>query len=81
MVRVREGETVIIAGLMQDRTAADANTAGPRGGAPRSEARTTRKTDLVILLTPTVMTRDEITAGAAADRQQADDGQRKPVRQ
>ena len=43
LVRVRQGETIVIAGLMQDRM--------------RTEAGTTirRKTDLVILLTPTLI--------------------------
>jgi MSHA biogenesis protein MshL len=43
LVRVRQGETIVIAGMMQDR--------------PSTDDRNTihRKTDLVILLTPTVM--------------------------
>ncbi len=43
LARVRQGETIVIAGLMQDRESA--------GSAKR------RKTDLVILLTPTLMAR------------------------
>ena len=43
MARVRQGETIVIAGLMQDRETA--------GSARR------RKTDLVILLTPTLLAR------------------------
>lgn len=43
LVRVRQGETIVIAGLMQDRS----NTEAP--------VTTRRKTDLVILLTPTLM--------------------------
>jgi type II secretory pathway component GspD/PulD (secretin) len=50
------------------------------GGLFRREERTKRKTDLVILLTPTVMTRDEITASSAADEQRLYEAQRKPVR-
>lgn len=43
LVRVRQGETIVIAGLMQERTSIDAGAA------------TRRKTDLVILVTPTLM--------------------------
>jgi len=43
LVRVRQGETIVIAGWMQDRVSTEAGTT------------TRRKTDLVILLTPTVM--------------------------
>lgn len=43
LVRVRQGETIVIAGLMQDRTSTEAT------------ATNRRKTDLVILLTPTLM--------------------------
>lgn len=43
LVRVRQGETIVIAGLMQERSNTDAGTP------------TRRKTDLVILLTPTLM--------------------------
>jgi MSHA biogenesis protein MshL len=69
MVRVREGETIVIAGLMQERTSADTNKVPPAGGSSRREQRSTRKTDLVILLTPTIMTREETTASSAADEQ------------
>lgn len=43
LVRVRQGETIVIAGLMQERSIAGAGTP------------TRRKTDLVILLTPTLI--------------------------
>jgi type II secretory pathway component GspD/PulD (secretin) len=43
LVRVRQGETIVIAGLMQDRTSTEAT------------ATNRRKTELVILLTPTLM--------------------------
>jgi len=43
LVRVREGETIVIAGWMRDRESTDAGKT------------TRRKTDLVILLTPTIM--------------------------
>ena len=50
------------------------------GGLFRREERTKRKTDLVILLTPTVMTREAIAASAEADEQRLYEAQRKPVR-
>jgi MSHA biogenesis protein MshL len=86
LVRVHEGETIVIAGLMQDRTSADTSKVPILGDIPlvgglfRREERTKRKTDLVILLTPTVMTREEITASSAADEQRLYEAQRKPVR-
>ena len=86
LVRVHEGETIVIAGLMQDRTSVDKSKVPLLGDMPlvgglfRREERTKRKTDLVILLTPTVMTRDEITASSAADEQRLYEAQRKPVR-
>jgi MSHA biogenesis protein MshL len=60
LVRVQEGETVVIAGLMQDR--AHANSAK------------SRKTDLVILITPTVMRPGDITASARDVRPLEDTG-------
>jgi len=86
LVRVHEGETIVIAGLMQDRTSVDKSKVPILGDVPlvgglfRREERTKRKTDLVILLTPTVMTREEITASSAADEQRLYEAQRKPVR-
>ena len=86
LVRVHEGETIVIAGLMQDRTSVDKSKVPMLGDVPlvgglfRREERTKRKTDLVILLTPTVMTRDEIAASASADEQRLYEAQRKPVR-
>jgi MSHA biogenesis protein MshL len=86
LVRVHEGETIVIAGLMQDRTSADTSKVPVLGDIPlvgglfRREERTKRKTDLVILLTPTVMTREDVTASSAADEQRLYEAQRKPVR-
>jgi MSHA biogenesis protein MshL len=86
LVRVHEGETIVIAGLMQDRTSVDKSKVPILGDVPlvgglfRREERTKRKTDLVILLTPTVMTREAITASSAADEQRLYEEQRKPVR-
>jgi type II secretory pathway component GspD/PulD (secretin) len=52
LVRVHENETVVIAGLMDERTSKDRS----KGGLFRRDVRAKRKTDLVILLTPTIMT-------------------------
>jgi MSHA biogenesis protein MshL len=86
LVRVHEGETIVIAGLMQDRASTDISKVPILGDVPlvgglfRREERSKRKTDLVILLTPTVMTRDAAAASAADDEQRLYEAQRKPVR-
>jgi MSHA biogenesis protein MshL len=86
LVRVHEGETIVIAGLMQERTSADTSKVPVLGDIPlvgglfRREERSKRKTDLVILLTPTIMTREEITASSSADQQRLYEAQRQPVR-
>jgi general secretion pathway protein D len=83
---VHEGETIVIAGLMQDRSTVEKTKVPLLGDVPlvgglfRREDRLKRKTDLVILLTPTVMTREAITASSAADEQRLYEAQRKPVR-
>jgi MSHA biogenesis protein MshL len=62
LVRVHSGETVVIAGLMQDRVTTDTAKVPVLGDVPllgalfRREEQNRRKTDLIILLTPTVMT-------------------------
>jgi MSHA biogenesis protein MshL len=63
MVRVQEGETVVISGLVQDRTRVKPAT-GARGifGA---QTRETVKAELVILLTPTVVIAGGFTAAGA----------------
>jgi type II secretory pathway component GspD/PulD (secretin) len=82
LVRVREGETIVIAGLMQDRTSADEAKVPVLGDVPlvghlfkRTERRRT-KTDLVILLTPTVLGPGEAAANAAAEIRRLDNAQR-----
>ena len=86
LVRVHQGETIVIAGLMQDRTTVEKSKVPLLGDVPvvgglfRRDERTKRKTDLVILLTPTVMTPGEIAASAAADQQRLYEAQRAPVR-
>jgi len=86
LVRVHQGETIVIAGLMQDRTTVEKSKVPVLGDVPlvgglfRRDERSKRKTDLVILLTPTVMTPGEIAAAAAADQQRLYEAQRAPVR-
>jgi MSHA biogenesis protein MshL len=62
LVRVHENETIVIAGLMEERPHREVRKVPFFGDLPgigalfRRETTTRRKTDLVILLTPTVMT-------------------------
>jgi type II secretory pathway component GspD/PulD (secretin) len=86
LVRVHEGETIVIAGLMQDRTSVEKTKVPVLGDVPlvgglfRREDREKKKTDLVILLTPTILTPGEIAATAAMDQQRLYEQQRAPVR-
>lgn len=73
LVRVHPGETAVIAGLMQDRVRTNTTKVPLLGDVPivgglfRREEQRRRKTDLVILLTPTIVTSGgmaEITARA-----------------
>lgn len=86
LVRVQQGETIVIAGLMQDRTTVEKTKVPVLGDVPlvgglfRREERQKRKTDLIILLTPTIMTPGEISASAATDQQRLYQEQRAPVR-
>ena len=79
LVRVREAETIVIAGLMQNRANADTAKGPLIGDVPvvcnlfkRSEKKR-RKTDLVILLTPTIMGPAEITAATAREIRRMDE--------
>ena len=73
LVRVRTGETIVIAGLMQDSSTlsnAKVPVVGDLplvGGLFRRTERTRRKTDLVILLTPTIMGPGQVTANTASE--------------
>jgi type II secretory pathway component GspD/PulD (secretin) len=79
LVRVREGETIVIAGLMQDRTNTDESKVPLLGDVPwvgnlfkRTERRQ-RKTDLVILMTPRIMGPNEVAANARRELIRLDD--------
>jgi MSHA biogenesis protein MshL len=78
LVRVRQGQTIVIAGLMQERTSQDTSKVPLLGDVPvvgnlfkRTEQRRT-KTDLVILLTPTVLGTGETAANAAGEIRRLD---------
>jgi type II secretory pathway component GspD/PulD (secretin) len=79
LVRVREGETIVIAGLMQDRTSTDETKVPILGDVPflgslfkRTEKRRS-KTDLVILLTPTIMGPNGVAANVQRELIRMDD--------
>jgi MSHA biogenesis protein MshL len=86
MVRVHQGETIVIAGLMQERGLTEKSKVPVLGDIPlvgglfQRRETSTRKTDLVILLTPTVMAPRDIAAGTAADLERLSEIQRAPGR-
>jgi len=86
LVRVHEGETIVIAGLTQESVTVDKTKVPILGDVPligglfRRDDRTKKKTDLVILLTPTIMTPNDIAALTASDTQRMYEEQRAPVR-
>jgi MSHA type pilus biogenesis protein MshL len=79
LVRVRQGETIVIAGLMQDRASIDTAKVPVIGDVPvvghlfKRTEKSRRKTDLVILLTPTVMGPGETIATTAREIQRLED--------
>jgi MSHA biogenesis protein MshL len=74
LVRVHENETVVIAGLMDERLTNDRSKVPLIGDLPgigglfRRDGRSKRKTDLVILLTPTIMTPARVPESAAQEQ-------------
>jgi MSHA type pilus biogenesis protein MshL len=79
LVRVRQGETIVIAGLMHDRAGVDTAKVPFIGDVPvvgnlfKRTEKTRRKTDLVILITPTVMGPGETIANTAREIQRLED--------
>jgi type II secretory pathway component GspD/PulD (secretin) len=71
LVRVHENETIVIAGLMDQRMRPEVRKVPLLGDLPgigaifRSETTSRRKTDLVILLTPTIMTPARVAQSTA----------------
>jgi type II secretory pathway component GspD/PulD (secretin) len=86
LVRVHEGETIVISGLMSDSNSIDKTKVPVLGDVPmvgglfRREERSKRKVELVVLLTPTILSPGEIAASAAVDQQRMYEQQREPVR-
>lgn len=78
LVRVRNGETIVIAGLMQDRINNDSAKVPVLGDVPglgalfRRSEKQRAKTDLVILLKPTIMGPGEIAENTAREIQRID---------
>jgi MSHA biogenesis protein MshL len=79
LVRVREGETVVISGLLQQRVTSDTAKVPVLGSLPllgglfRQDSTSIRKTELVILLTPTIVAPASIAAQAAREQERPDD--------
>jgi MSHA biogenesis protein MshL len=86
LVRVHDGETIVIAGLMQERATVEKTKVPILGDVPligglfRGEYRQKRKTDLVIMLTPTILTPRQIVAEAVRDQQRFYEETKVPVR-
>jgi MSHA biogenesis protein MshL len=79
LVRVHENETIVIAGLMEERMRREEHKVPLLGDLPgvgalfRSTTTSRRKTDLVILLTPTVMTPGRVTDSAEREQNRLSD--------
>ena len=75
VVRVHDSDTIVIAGMMDERTHPEQRRVPLLGRVPglgtmfRGETTSRRKTDLVILLTPTIMTPARIARTAATEPQ------------
>ncbi len=73
LVRVHDRETIIVAGLMDHRVRPDVRKVPLLGDLPgvgkifRGESTSRRKTDLIILLTPTVMTPARVAQATAGE--------------
>lgn len=82
LVRVREGEMIVIAGLMQDRINTDTAKIPLIGDLPlvgnlfRRTEKTRRKTDLVILMTPRIMGPGGVAATTAQELERLDTAQK-----
>jgi MSHA biogenesis protein MshL len=75
LVRVHERETIVIAGLMEERVRREERRVPVLGDLPgvgplfRGRTTSRRKTDLIILLTPTVMTPARVAASAEREQE------------
>jgi MSHA type pilus biogenesis protein MshL len=82
LARVRDGETIVLGGLMQDRSGVTTVKVPFLGDVPllghffkRTEKNLT-KTDLVIMLTPTLMSQPDVSAATAREIRRIDAAQR-----
>lgn len=87
LVRVLQGDTIVLGGFMQDRATVAREKIPLLGDIPgiggvfRKESRTRHKTDLVILLTPTIMTPGQVAAATAREQERIYEAQqRAPVK-
>jgi MSHA biogenesis protein MshL len=84
LVRVHENETIVIAGLMDERVRREQRKVPVMGDLPgvgwlfRGEVRNRRKTDLVILLTPSVMTPARVPESARSEQNRLSDAAQVP---
>lgn len=84
LVRVREGETIVIAGLMQERLSKEEGKIPGLGDVPvigglfKRNDKAKRKTDLVILLTPSVMNFSALTTEAMRQQEKMYEAQKAP---
>jgi type II secretory pathway component GspD/PulD (secretin) len=82
IVRVRDGETIVIAGLMQDKETTSGSSVPLLrsipfiGGAFRSTQKIKTKTDLVIMLTPTLVSPTQVVYDTAREIRRVDTAQR-----
>jgi MSHA type pilus biogenesis protein MshL len=82
LVRVRDGETIVIAGLMHDKTTNDQSKVPILGdlpfvgGAFRRTETARVKSDLVILLTPTLMSPVQVPGATARELRRLDTAQK-----
>jgi MSHA type pilus biogenesis protein MshL len=85
LVRVRAGETIVIAGLMQEKATWDKSSVPLLGRIPlvgglfRQDTSSRRKTELVVLLTPTIMTPAEIAVDALRTQEHMYEAQKAPL--
>lgn len=82
LVRVHENETIVIAGLMDERMRLETRKVPVLGDLPgigrlfRNESRNRRKTDLVILLTPTIMGPAQIPDSVVQEQKRLSEAQK-----
>jgi type II secretory pathway component GspD/PulD (secretin) len=82
IVRVRDGETIVIAGLMQEKETTSGSSVPLLGSLPwvgnafRSTQKVKTKADLVIMLTPTLINPSEVVFDTARELRRIDAAQR-----